>query len=282
MNNLVVFGGTGFLGRRICQLGLENGFQVTSLSRSGKPPLNTSTNDKYWIKEVSWEKCDIFNPETYEKHLVDANNVVHTIGILLEDENYKSKVRGTGGIFGGIFNPRKLIGSGSNPLKPKNNPYFSYEMMNKQSSLLLAQTFANVLKKQGIDDPLARTMTYVSADKGFPLIPKGYIESKRAAEVGIMKHEDTFRPIIMRPGFMFDEYNESRHSDQQKDMRSRLKDVLEVLNYGNRLVLGNKLSCVNDLIRPTVSTQQVSRAIVSKIEDSTFRGVVSLEEILNI
>lgn len=35
-----------------------------------------------------------------------------------------------------------------------------------------------------------RSFTYISADKGFPLIPSGYINSKREAEIELEKCRD--------------------------------------------------------------------------------------------
>lgn len=93
-SKLLVFGGNGFLGRRICQEGVLRGLEVVSISRSGKPPvLKSSLRDKDWIKEVRWESADILNPSTYYKHLQGASGVVHSLGILLEDESYKKKLR---------------------------------------------------------------------------------------------------------------------------------------------------------------------------------------------
>ena len=173
--------------------------------RSGKAPHSNELNDKQWIQEVQWTAADIFKPDSYHELLKGAHNVVHSLGILLENENYKKTLSKT------PTNDSKSyllsIGAGPNPLK-KSNPYWTYEMMNKQSAVILANTFKQEILKEGKMEQAKvneRSFTYISADKGFPMIPGGYINSKREAEIEIEKMKKYFRPIIMRPGFMFDE-----------------------------------------------------------------------------
>lgn len=273
VSKLLVFGGNGFLGKRICQEAVNNGFQVMSLSRSGRPPKPQSPRDKDWIGEVQWEAADVFDPLSYNRHLRDATDVVHSLGILLEDESYKVKVRNP---LNKSFDLKSLIPSfGPNPLDKK-NPNFTYERMNKESALILAQAFRQALSSNEDKRGTMPTFTYISADKGFPLIPKGYINSKRQAEAELMRYESFFRPILVRPGFMFDEYKTT------SDARSYVHNGLELLNCGNRVLLRNKLHFVNELIRPTISTQQVSRSIVSKIKDPSFSGILSLDSMLSM
>ncbi|SCU90509.1 LADA_0F04610g1_1 [Lachancea dasiensis] len=266
VNNILVFGGNGFLGRRICQTAIERGFEVTSLSRSGTPPPVKSLWDKEWTGKVNWRRCDVLNPRSYSKYLERADNVVHSIGILLENSSYKAQINGQT-----AFDAKKLLQWGANPLN--NNPNFTYDVMNRQSALTLAQEFA----KPQYNSKL-KTMTYISADRSFPGIPSGYIDSKRAAESGILQLEAELRPILARPGFMYDELDTSLGS---LDFRSQLKNLLDLANWSNSKLLGRRVNCVNQLFRPTVSTQQVSRAVIQKIEDPTFRGVLELEDILN-
>lgn len=268
MRNLVVFGGSGFLGKRICQLASSKDYNVISLSRSGRSPLNESSK---WTNNVQWESCDIFNPDTYKKYLVGASDVVHSIGILLEDQRYKMRINNS--MSSQNSSCVQWFAFGKNPLEKK-DPNFTYEKMNKYSAMLLADTFSSICKKRSSSSSES-TFSYVSADRGFFMIPKDYIGSKRQAEEHIVKYNDVFRPICIRPGFMFDE---AKHAN---DTRSTLKNMLDLANCGNRLLLGNNVQFVNDLIRPAVSTQQVSRALISKMEDPKYSGIVNLEDILS-
>ncbi|CAI4630738.1 ASN_HP2_G0036160.mRNA.1.CDS.1 [Saccharomyces cerevisiae] len=270
---LIVFGGNGFLGKRICQEAVTSGYQVVSVSRSGKAPHSNELNDKQWMQEVQWTAADIFKPDSYHELLNNATNVVHSLGILLENENYKQTLSKPP-----TYDSKSRLlsfGAGPNPLK-KSSPYFTYEMMNKQSAIILADTFKQkILKKSKKEQEKAnqRSFTYISADKGFPLIPSGYINSKREAEIELEKMQRYFRPIIVRPGFMFDEHRNAIGP------RSFIHTALELLYCGNKFLLRNKLQLLNDLIRPTVSTQQVSKSVLKNIENPDFKGVVTLEEI---
>ncbi|CAD6638397.1 BAH_G0036960.mRNA.1.CDS.1 [Saccharomyces cerevisiae] len=271
---LIVFGGNGFLGKRICQEAVTSGYQVVSVSRSGKAPHSNELNDKQWMQEVQWTAADIFKPDSYHELLNNATNVVHSLGILLENENYKQTLSKSP-----TYDSKSRLlsfGAGPNPLK-KSSPYFTYEMMNKQSAIILADTFKQkILKKSKKEQEKAnqRSFTYISADKGFPLIPSAYINSKREAEIELEKMQRYFRPIIVRPGFMFDEHRNAIGP------RSFIHTALELLYCGNKFLLRNKLQLLNDLIRPTVSTQQVSKSVLKNIENPDFKGVVTLEEIL--
>lgn len=72
-------------------------------------------------------------------------------------------------------------------------------------------------------------------------------------------------------------YDEETKSDTARD---KLKNVVDVMNWGNTKLVGNRFKILNELIRPTVSTQRVADAIVYRLNDETFQGVVSLEELV--
>ena len=278
-----MFGGNGFLGKRICQQAVLSGMQVIGLSRSGHSPKPINRNDSHWIKEVSWQSADIFNPDSYANHLKNGNpDIVHSIGILLENENYKKNIqRG--------FNISNLFGKSPNPLlyprdspvsKPR-DPSFTYERINTKSAVILTDTYNTILKEQSEYSKFKPTISYISADKGFAMIPEGYIHSKRMTELYLLDkaHKDIdcqFRPIIIRPGFMFDELN----TTQFNDFRTLLHDGIEVLNFANKMILRKQFQFINELIRPTISTQQVGRSLISKIKNPKFEGIVTLDDML--
>ncbi|SMN21252.1 similar to Saccharomyces cerevisiae YLR290C Putative protein of unknown function [Maudiozyma saulgeensis] len=282
IQKLVVFGGNGFLGKRICQQAVLKGMQVTGLSRSGKPPVPLTNNDKHWIKEVSWNSADIFDPDTYVAYLKDRPNVVDTIGILLENENYKKDLK-NGLTLSSLFKraPNPLLHPRNSEDQEKHNSNFTYERINTKSAMILADTFKTILEKNNGDLISKPSLTYVSADKGFLVIPKEYINSKRRAELYLLDMAkdvtNPFRPIIIRPGFMFDELN----TMQFNDVRTLLHDGLEVLNCANKLILRNQFQIMNDIIRPTISTQQVGRSLVDKITNQKYSGILTLEHMLD-
>lgn len=56
---VVVFGGSGFVGQNVCQAALMLGAEVVSINRSGAPAA------KKWVNDVRWVQGDIFQPDNY-------------------------------------------------------------------------------------------------------------------------------------------------------------------------------------------------------------------------
>ena len=46
---LLVFGGNGFVGSRVCEEALKTGLDVVSISRSGRPKLSAD-----WVSSMEW------------------------------------------------------------------------------------------------------------------------------------------------------------------------------------------------------------------------------------
>ena len=143
---LVVCGGTGFLGSRICKAAAARNWAVTSLSRSGEPAwsaITSSATAPAWASQVSWQKADMLQPGSYGEYLENADAVVHSMGILLEAD-YKSVLQGKESPFSGLsraFSAAKG-GSSSNPLERKpgeglkpgeKDGQLTYELMNRDS-----------------------------------------------------------------------------------------------------------------------------------------------------
>lgn len=84
---LVVFGGNGFIGRRVCRRAVEAGHEVTSVARSGPPPAEWRGD---WAGDVRWLAADVFAPQEWRSALNGADAVVHSIGIA--DESPKKGV----------------------------------------------------------------------------------------------------------------------------------------------------------------------------------------------
>ena len=82
---------------------------------------------------MNWHAGSAFDSTTYQSLIASSSAVVHTLGILLEDQGYKSSVRG-GSIFGlGKAVLGGLTGSQGNPLKGKEAKKTGYEGMNRDS-----------------------------------------------------------------------------------------------------------------------------------------------------
>lgn len=205
---LVVAGGNGFLGSRICKYAVVRGWDVTSISRSGEPrwdAVTSSANPPSWSHKVSWERGDILRPSTYAPLLQGADYVVHTMGILLEAD-YKGLVSGKESPLTGlqkVFAPARDRGvvspldrpSGEDIRPEKASDQFSYEVMNRDSAVALARHASEA----GVG-----AFCYISAAGGAPVLPTRYISTKREAEATIASQFPGMRGVFFRPPFLYD------------------------------------------------------------------------------
>lgn len=233
-------------------------------SSSGKSPTKLLPSDNEWAQKVQWKKADVFKPESYKHILKDANAVVHSIGILLENAEYKKAINSNNDLLGEIMSFFQT----SNPMTK--NVSNSYDAVNRESAVLLAQTLIESKGKIPKSISKAPAFVYISADQQPPFIPSGYLESKRKAEFELYQLQPGIRPVLMRPSFMFDEHISG-------DVRSKVKELIKLGDQFNQKILNNALK---DFIRPTVSTNQVARSVIEKINDPEYHGPVLLEEIV--
>lgn len=119
-------------GSRICKVAVAHNYRVTSLSRSGAPDwkaLWSLSSPPEWASNVEWHKADVFEPSTYSDKLEGASAVVHTMGILIE-QDYKGVLTGKEPIIAGL---RKAFDSRE---KDRGNQ-LTYESMNRDSGTFL-------------------------------------------------------------------------------------------------------------------------------------------------
>ena len=96
LGRVLVLGGTGFVGSRICLELLEAGYAVTSISRRGTPPSSddgdataASGNRAARLRaSVDWRVGDASEPETARDVLREGGyvGVVHAVGMLLASD----------------------------------------------------------------------------------------------------------------------------------------------------------------------------------------------------
>lgn len=240
---LVVFGGSGLLGREICKGGAKRGLNVFSVGSSGKKWTDN--------EQISCIKADVFNPDSYRGLIKDADIVVSSIGILLES-NYKPLVnsKSVTELISNLTQSSPM----DNPMKRHQTstaePSVTYEKYNRDSALTLANTLVEDHREK------KPTFVFISADRAFPGVPRGYIDSKREAEYQLMKMDVRMRPIILRPGLMYEENGSS------------VRDCFKNIVKGPLL---NKFF-------PLVSTEEVSNSLFKYALDPTFSGIVTMNE----
>ncbi|KAF4215207.1 hypothetical protein CNMCM6805_008418 [Aspergillus fumigatiaffinis] len=272
---VVVAGGNGFLGSRICKSAVNRGWSVTSLSRSGEPRWDTvtSSHDRpTWASSVEWAKADLLKPDTYKPFLRDADVVVHSMGILLEAD-YKGVVRGKEPVVSGLqraFSSSKL--GSQNPLtrrdgerlEPKERDgQLTYEIMNRDSAIALA--------KESSSEHVP-TFVYISAASGAPMLPNRYITTKREAETTIASELPELRSIFIRPPFMYD-------SSRKFTLPIALGGF--VASQFNAL-LGDRLRFLGAMVDKPFQVDLVGEAVVEAMEDESIRGAVGTKQIENL
>jgi hypothetical protein len=126
------------------------------------------------------------------------------MGILLEAD-YKGVISGQESPITGLrkaFAPVK--NRGVNPLEVKDGEdikpsdpkdQFSYEVMNRDSAIMLARQAAG---------ENVSAFVYISAAAGAPILPGRYITTKRDAESAIASNFPRMRGVFFRPPFLYD------------------------------------------------------------------------------
>ncbi|KAJ7111573.1 mitochondrial protein [Mycena crocata] len=290
ITRLVVVGGNGFIGSAICRSALAHGLQVTSVSSSGRPYQTPKGHTPAWTAKVDWQKGDALRPETFAEHLDGASGVVHTLGILLEDADYKRAVRDADA-------PallRALIG-GRNPLA-RNIP--TYETMNRDSALRVCAAFLDSAPPaEGGAASSARPFVFISAADVFrPWIPARYIETKRDAEAGIAEllaaHSTRFRGVYLRPGLVYHAHQRplttpaaalldvsaALHARLPHAVRTPLRAALAQLAPVSKQTPSPIVSVANALTTPPLHVDHVGAAAVEACVNGEVEGVLDVRQ----
>ncbi|KAG0212073.1 hypothetical protein BGX28_006834 [Mortierella sp. GBA30] len=262
---LLVVGGTGGVGFQVCKVAVARGWDVTSLSRRGKPTLTETNKSDFaapqgWAHKVNWAQGDSLDPSSYKDAISGSNAVVHTVGLLLED-NYKEILHSQS-----LDDLTKNIQSairGQNPLDSGKTPKsgLTYERVNRDTAI----TVANEAAKEGVD-----TFVFISAAFSPPMVPNRYVTTKREAEHALLTHPSGFRSIIFRPGFL---------STPERPITLPLAGLLQI----SSAVLGNSIKgtipFAQALSTPPQSMETLARAIMNAVENKDVKGIVDVDGI---
>ncbi|KAF1995961.1 NAD(P)-binding protein [Amniculicola lignicola CBS 123094] len=270
---LVVCGGNGFLGSRICKAAAHRGWAVTSISRSGDPvwsSITSSPDPPPWSTSVSWQKGDVLNPSSYTKHLENADAVIHSMGILLEAD-YKGVVQGKESPIAGLQRAFSRTKAGTqNPLDIKEGEtlrpmerdgQLTYEVMNRDTAVSIAKEASS---------RNVPTFLYISAAAGTPILPARYITTKREAESIVSTTFPKMRSIFIRAPFLY---------DSSRTFTLPIAAAGNVAAIVNGMV-GGRLTWLMGAggIKP-LKADLVGEAVVEALEDDQVRGPVEVREI---
>lgn len=244
MPSLAVFGGTGFLGRNICKIGVLNGWSVSSISRT------VPQFDKDIIPNVEYVSGDIFKPDFYKSTLEQTDAVVHTVGSFMDHADYKKVVNGP-------LAPSTVLKLAQLKFQGRNPMSNTLQRLNYDSALTLAQVANEIASKQERVLPFV----YISAENWSSLADPDYISTKRRAEHGLMGFKN-LRPVFLRPGFMYDS---TTSSECWPSFRSAMTTAVGIKDK----ISGQPPS--------RISVQAVAAAAIEAARDDEISGVVSNE-----
>lgn len=270
----------------MCQQAIARGWEVTSISSSGRPFRTRRGHAPAWTTSpnMTWAKADAMDPASY-RDLAASTAVVHTMGILLEAP-YKGADGSLGGVLQGLAKGWGWAGSGANPLAESDMP--TYERINRDAALTVART----VKEAARDAAEPVPFVYLSAEDIMrPLISPRYCSTKREAEQGIEAlSEGKLRPIFMRPGLMY-----HPHHRPWSTVPATLIDVsnrMHALHRRLRLPLPSPADMLRSrytpqglhplagaLETPALHVDTVAIAICEAIARPDLRGVVATQSI---
>jgi len=249
--NLLILGGTGFLGSEIIKRAVMEGYSVTSISRKGN---DTAKDDQ---GDVQFIKGDARDPSLVKEILQNSNEpyvgVVHSLGLLLD---------GKSGL--GKYN-RFASGSGSVP-----DPESTYDDITRKT----AYYAIDAAQQYSQGSSIALPFVFIScAEAGWPDVPGGsliennlapewlqrYLAAKRAVESKLMGSYGPLRPIIFRPSLIFS--------------YERLPSLPPV----GAFFLGNAVGL--PFVDRPVTVQALAAAVVNSLSDVTVSGVQRYKDI---
>lgn len=202
------------------------------------------------------------------------------MGILLEAD-YKGVVSGKESPIAGLRkafdstrstpNPLERDGGSSSYPPPQNEKQLTYENMNRDSAVLVAQAATD---GAGVDasasGPNGPAFLYVSAAGGAPVLPRRYIDTKREAESLIASGFPRMRGIFLRPPFLYDS------SRPFTIPMAAMTGVGAMFNGLTRGVLDGFMGAAG--AKP-LKVDVVAQAAVEALSDEGVRGPVEVPEI---
>mmetsp|Transcript_6607 Transcript_6607/g.18810 ORF Transcript_6607/g.18810 Transcript_6607/m.18810 type:complete len:297 (-) Transcript_6607:1567-2457(-) len=251
--NMVVLGGTGYVGSRVAKEAVEAGYAVTCISRRG---VNPEPNDAA-LSKCSWVSCDATQEQELGKVLAaaDPDVLVHAVGLLFDVDS-------------GLKN-LNLIVSGSKSVPGEKSTYDAVTRVTAENAL-------KVLRSKVNKPLMGKKVAYAfvsAAEAGWPDVPLGdkveslapewlsrYLEAKRSVEGSLNAAAGSnFRPIIFRPSLIW--------SWGKLDVLP----VIPVFNVANALGV--------PFVDKTVRVEDLASAIVEACSDESVSGVCRFKEV---
>ncbi|KAK4970561.1 hypothetical protein LTR66_011525 [Elasticomyces elasticus] len=192
------------------------------------------------------------------------------MGILLEAD-YKGVLQGKEPIWSGLQRAFSKQKKGSqNPLErgegeelksEESDGQITYELMNRDSAITLAQEASKV------KSPI---FVYISAAAGAPILPQRYITTKRDAESTISSSFPLMRSVFIRPGMLY---------DSSRSFTIPLAGITYMGAMANSLFGGALTGLMGAGGTKPLKADTVAEGVVEAIADEGVKGPVEVPEI---
>ena len=257
--NVVVFGGTGYVGSQVCERLSKKGYKVTAVSRRGENPRPGKSDA---LDRVNWVCGDATNKKDVERLVSEHDAVVHAVGLLFDVES-------------GLEGLNTVVSGSKSVPDPVKSTYDNVTRKTMFNIIDAVENPINRIKKGGAKTPIA----FVScAEAGWPdvqfgdfveekLAPewlKKYLLAKRAVEARLSESQ-AVRPIIMRPSLIWswDKFD--------------VLPIIPVFNIASALGV--------PFVDKTIRVETLADAIVAGLEDDSVSGVqryMNMEELASV
>lgn len=248
---LVVFGGTGYVGSRVCTEAVKRGYSVVGVSRRG---ANPKPGDEY-LDAVEWVSTDATDAKGVAAVMesADPDAVVHAMGLLFDVDS-------------GLAN-LNLIVSGSKSTPGSDSTYDNVTRKTAENVIgALQRKASNPFSRK------PRTLAFVSAaEAGWPEVPLGdkvealapewltrYLAAKRQVEA-MLRSNSSLRSVVFRPSLIW--------SWEKLDVLP----VIPVFNIANAVGV--------PFVDKTVRVEDLAAAIVEAVGDDSVSGVQRFSEV---
>lgn len=217
MKSLLVSGGNGYVGNYILKNSALRYPAVTHLSMSRRGELRHGDSIVHGLRNVEPVKGDCLDQATYPKELAECGAVIHCVGTLIEGKKWEQ----------------------------------SYDAMNKQTAIRLAEKFNEIAGERGEKLPFV----LMSSEKAPPFLNE-YLTSKLEAEQFIFEQCPNLFGVTIRPGFIVDK--------DERAWSAPLAPVVDLIsNLNDSIVKKTPLSKPLDFLFPAHSTKLATIAEVA-------------------